>query len=121
MAFTREVTPWEAASPKAVEAAIQRILQVPQDIAGRFVWQVDGQPVCLVGYGSPTPHSMRIAPVYTPPQHRRHGYAGACTAEACRYIPDSSKSFVTLFVDAANPTSNHVYQAVGFERSATRS
>lgn len=83
MAFTREVTPWEEAPRESVEAAIQRVLQAPSEQAGRFVWQVDGQPVCMVGYGSPTPNSLRIAPVYTPPQHRRHGYASACTAAAC--------------------------------------
>ena len=102
----REVTPWEEAPRESVEAAIQRVLQAPSEQAGRFVWQVDG---------SPTPNSLRIAPVYTPPQHRRHGYASACTAAACRYILDSGKSFVTLFADLANPTSNHVYQAIGFE------
>jgi predicted GNAT family acetyltransferase len=58
---------------------------------------------------------MRIGPVYTPPEHRRQGYASACTAAACVQVLDSGKSFVTLFADLANATSNHVYQAIGFE------
>jgi predicted GNAT family acetyltransferase len=83
---------------------------------GMFVWEDGGQVVCMAGYGGPTPNSLRIGPVYTPPKHRRRGYATACTAAACEWILGlAGKNFVTLFADLANATSNGVYQRIGFE------
>jgi predicted GNAT family acetyltransferase len=83
---------------------------------GMFVWEDGGQVVCMAGYGGPTANSLRIAPVYTPPEFRRRGYAAACTAAACEWILGrAGKQFVTLFADLANTTSNGVYQRIGFE------
>ena len=48
--------------------------------AGFALWEADGRPVSLVGFGGPTPNGIRIGPVYTPPEHRGHGYASALTA-----------------------------------------
>jgi len=115
MAFVNEAVPWEESGAEAMRRDLERRLSLAPDVAGTLIWEVEGEPVCFVGYGSPTPNSMRIAPVYTPPEHRRQGYASACTAAACRQVLDSGKAFVTLFADLANPTSNHVYQAIGFE------
>jgi len=56
----------------------------------------------------------RLGPVYTPPEHRRHGYASALTAAACRRALDSGARHLVLFTDLANPTSNEIYQRVGF-------
>jgi uncharacterized protein len=93
----------------------QRLASDPTQ-RGMFVWEAGGKTVCMAGYGGPTPNSLRIGPVYTPPEHRRHGYAAACTAAACDWIlGPAGKSFVTLFADIANPTSNGVYQRLGFE------
>jgi predicted GNAT family acetyltransferase len=94
---------------------VRRMLRARPELAATFLWEVEGRPVCLVCYSSPTPNSLRIAPVYTPAEFRRRGYASACTAAVCRRILDSGKSFVTLFADLANPTSNHVYQQIGFK------
>ena len=49
--------------------------------SGIALWEVAGEPVSLVGYGSPTPTGVRIGPVYTPPEHRGRGYASALTAQ----------------------------------------
>src|SRR5262245_25334148 len=45
--------------------------------AGVVLWEDEGLPVSLCGYGGSTPHGVRIGPVYTPPPFRRRGYAGA--------------------------------------------
>jgi predicted GNAT family acetyltransferase len=37
--------------------------------SGMYLWE-DGERTCLTGYGGPTPHGIRIGPVYTPPQLR---------------------------------------------------
>lgn len=88
---------------------------VPPEIGGRMVWDVDGQPVAHAQYKGPTPNGMRIGPVYTPPEHRRHGYASALVTAISRLILDLGKRYVFLYTDQANPTSNHIYQAIGFE------
>jgi predicted GNAT family acetyltransferase len=69
----------------------------------------------MASYGGPTPNGLRIGSVYTPPEYRRRGYASACTAATCEFILASGRSFATLFTDLANPTSNRIYQAIGFE------
>jgi predicted GNAT family acetyltransferase len=86
-------------------------------IGGRamWLWEVDGEIVSACGVSGPTPHGIRVAPVYTPPVHRGLGYAGNLVAAASQAQLDAGRRFVFLFTDLANPTSNHVYQAIGYE------
>lgn len=87
-------------------------------LAGRgrtlHLWE-DGEVVSLVGVGSPTPNGIRIGPVYTPPESRNHGYASALVAAVSQAELDAGRRFCFLFTDQANPTSNHIYQAIGYE------
>lgn len=83
-------------------------------LRGTYLWERDGLPLSLVGYSGPTPHGMRIGPVYTPPEHRGHGYASACTAAVSQMLLDGGRRFCFLFTDLANPTSNKIYQAIGY-------
>src|SRR5207248_1709249 len=57
---------------------------------------------------------FKVAPVYTPPQRRRHGYGGAVTAAVSRAALDAGATDVVLYTDLANPTSNSVYQRLGY-------
>jgi predicted GNAT family acetyltransferase len=115
MAFTAEAVPHEATSRDEVESyARQRFAAAPERV-GTLIWEVDGQAVSMASYGGPTPNGLRIGAVYTPPEYRRRGYASACTAATCEFILRSGRSFATLYTDVANPTSNRIYQAIGFE------
>ena len=78
-----------------------------------FLWD-DGGPVCLVARGRRLPHGYSIGPVYTPPALRGKGYASACTAAVSQAILDSGAGFCTLFTDLSNPTSNAIYQRIGY-------
>ena len=69
----------------------------------------------MAGCGGPTPHGLRVAPVYTPPEHRGRGYASACVAALSQLLLDSGRRYCFLFTDRSNPTSNHIYEAIGFE------
>ena len=80
-----------------------------------YLWEVDGQAVSLVVAGSPTPNGIRIGPVYTPPVARRHGYASALTAAVSQEQIDRGNRYCFLYTDLANPTSNQIYQAIGYE------
>jgi uncharacterized protein len=80
-----------------------------------YVWEDEGRVVSLAGAGSETPSGIRIGPVYTPPQFRRRGYASALTAAVSQAQLDAGRRFVFLFTDLANPTSNKIYQAIGYK------
>ena len=96
----------------SVDALIERRLRVAS--SGMYLWQVGGTPVSLAGYAGSTPHGIRVGPVYTPPEARGHGYASALTAAVSQTLLDEGRQFVLLFTDLANPTSNHIYQEIGY-------
>jgi predicted GNAT family acetyltransferase len=84
-----------------------------------YLWEdgdtADPQPVSLAGAGSPTPNGIRIGPVYTPLEARNQGYASALVAAVSQAQLDAGRRFCFLFTDQANPTSNHIYQTIGYE------
>lgn len=82
---------------------------------GIALWEVDGESVCAVGFGSPTPTGVRIGPVYTPPAHRGRGYASALTAHVSAEQLAAGRSFCFLYTNLANPTANKIYVAIGYE------
>ena len=82
--------------------------------AGIVVWD-DGKPVSFGGFGGLTPNGIRIGPIYTPPELRRGGYASALTAALTQMLLDRGRRFCFLFTDLANPTSNSIYQRVGYQ------
>ncbi|HTS14711.1 MAG TPA: GNAT family N-acetyltransferase [Candidatus Sulfotelmatobacter sp.] len=79
-----------------------------------YFWDDDG-PASMAAVGSPTPHGARVGPVYTPPERRGRGYAGNLVAAISQAQLDAGRRWLFLFTDLANPTSNHVYQAIGYE------
>ena len=81
---------------------------------GLTLWDVDGMPVSMAGVSRPVAGMVRIAPVYTPGQFRKQGYAGAVTAAVSQAAIDAGIDVVVLFTDLANPTSNSVYQRIGY-------
>jgi GNAT superfamily N-acetyltransferase len=82
--------------------------------SGFVIWEHDGEPVALAGHTRKAFQGMRIGPVYTPPQHRGHGYGGAVTAAASQKCLDEGAWEVVLFTDLTNPTSNALYPRLGY-------
>jgi len=80
-----------------------------------YLWEDGGRPVSVAASGGPTPHGIRIGPVYTPRELRRRGYASAVTAAASQAELDQGRRFVFLFTDLSNSTSNKIYQQIGYE------
>ncbi|GAB3769017.1 GNAT superfamily N-acetyltransferase [Nocardioides ginsengisegetis] len=78
-----------------------------------WLWEVDGTVVHLTGANPPSFGVARVGPVYTPGEHRGRGYASAAVAAVSRLLLDGG-SRVCLFTDQANPTSNKIYQALGY-------
>jgi len=80
-----------------------------------WLWVDEGRVVSMSEVSGRTPNGVRIGPVYTPTEDRNRGYASNLVAEAAQGELDDGRQFVFLFTDLANPTSNHIYQAIGFE------
>lgn len=69
----------------------------------------------MAGVVAHTPHGARIGYVYTPPEWRGRGYASACVAGLSQRVLDSGRRFCFLYTDLSNPTSNALYQRIGYE------
>jgi hypothetical protein len=81
-----------------------------------LLWVVDGRTVSMAGKRRSTRHGAVVAFVYTPPAERGHGYASGVTAALSQYLLDNGNTFCALFTDLANPTSNSIYQKIGYRR-----
>ena len=57
----------------------------------------------------------RIGLVYTPKERRRCGYASALVATLAEHALARGCIAASLSTDVRNPTSNHIYRAIGFE------
>jgi predicted GNAT family acetyltransferase len=99
----------------ATDRNLDNTLSSPPTVRGLFLWEHNGIPASMSGYAGPTPNGIRIGPVYTPPSHRRHGYAGALVAQLSQQLLDEGRRVCFLFTDLSNPTSNHIYQTIGYQ------
>ncbi|MEV6566113.1 GNAT family N-acetyltransferase [Streptomyces kronopolitis] len=78
-------------------------------------WETrDGTPVSMAGSTSRVGGMVRVDPVYTPAHLRGRGYAGAVTVEVSRAALAAGATDVVLYADPANPTSNALYQRIGY-------
>ncbi len=80
-----------------------------------WAWTIDDKPVSLARTQRPFYGGWTIGPVYTPLAHRCHGYAGAVVHAQCQRLLHEGTSYIALYTDLANPTSNKLYAAIGFE------
>ena len=111
-AFGAEAFGEDSRRPVDAETVLNTRLGSPGE--GFVLWDDHG-PRCVAGYGGATRHGIRIGPVYTPPEHRDRGYGTACVAELSRQLLERGRRFCMLFTDLANPTSNRIYQRIGYE------
>jgi GNAT superfamily N-acetyltransferase len=79
-----------------------------------LLWDLDGVPVSHAMLRRPAAGLSRVSAVYTPPEHRRHGYAAAVTAAVSGYGLGRGVRELVLFADLANPTTNAIYQEIGY-------
>src|SRR3954447_25262859 len=110
-AFTEEALP--EPPPESSEEFVDRREEDPD--GGIVIWEDEGEPVSMAGFGGRTPNGIRIGPVYTPPERRGRGYGSAVTAAITQRLLAGGLRFCFLFTDLANPTSNSIYQRIGYE------
>jgi GNAT superfamily N-acetyltransferase len=108
--FAREALPSSARRAPAEELAKDKL----GPGAATILWEVDGTPVSLAAARGPIEGMARVAPVYTPPEQRGHGYASAATAAVSQWALDRGATDVLLFANLANQTTNRIYPAIGY-------
>lgn len=82
--------------------------------ASLFVWEHDANVVSMAGSSRPTAKGITITLVYTPTEERKKGYASLCVATLCQQLLFQGYQFCSLYTDLSNPTSNKIYQEIGF-------
>ncbi len=108
MAFMRETHMREPAQDYA-SLARQRVRD------GDFlVWARDGAPVSMAARSRLLPRGAVVGMVYTPPEQRGQGYASAVVAALSQRLLDAGREYCALYTDLANPTSNSIYQKIGY-------
>ncbi len=107
-AFVEEVS--DEPAEQETEGVVDRYLRE----GSLYLWQ-ENVPVSMANHYGSTPNGVRINLVYTPPEHRRKGYATACVAALSQTLLDEGRKYCFLSADLVNPTSNHIYQAIGYQ------
>ncbi|WP_405062341.1 GNAT family N-acetyltransferase [Kribbella sp. NBC_01505] len=84
-------------------------------IAANRLWLLEdnGHPVTLGAHRPVLQGVVRLGPIYTPAEHRRHGHGTTMTAHLAQLFHE--KAEVCLRTDLGNPDSHRVYQRLGFE------
>ena len=106
--FARETGSWVGEQELLVQAAA-RI-----ESGGLHLWETD-RPVSMAALSRPTWTGVAVNLVYTPPELRGHGYASACVAALSQRALDEGRAFCMLYTDASNPTSNRLYERIGYQ------
>ena len=110
-AFHQEAVPHD---PLQSDADLYNDIDSSTQLGQYFVWEKDQKCVCMVASKRETQTERWIAPVYTPKEYRGQGFGSALVAEVSKVILVSGKKAM-LFTDLANPTSNSIYQKVGYQ------
>ena len=107
----------------AAESYGKKEMFIPQDaepylyrIASKkfYILEDNGIPVSMAGYTREMQSVIGVAFVYTPPYERRKGYASSIVAQISQLALDKGFTKCALYTDLANPTSNNIYQKIGY-------
>ncbi len=79
-----------------------------------FILEDNGVPVTMAAAQREIINGRCVGLVYTPPYFRKNGYATSCVAQVSQKVLDMGYRYVSLFTDLSNPTSNSIYQKIGY-------
>lgn len=79
-----------------------------------YVLEYNGRPVSMAGFTREMQTAIGVGYVYTPPYYRRKGYASSCVAQISQIALDKGFTKCVLYTDLLNPTSNSIYQKIGY-------
>ena len=107
----------DAGLPKADNHEIQ--LKVEQFLEGQevFFWEDNGKVVSMMKKARPSDHGVTVSFVFTPQEERKKGYARTMVAAGSEELL-KTYDFCVLYTDMMNPTSNKIYQEIGYKKIA---
>jgi len=108
MEFSKET----AENPTEIE--VEKSLRRDIEEGSLYVWSEGSQAVSMLKKNRPTTNTIAISYVFTPKDLRSRGYATAAVHTLTSQLLKSGYSACTLFTDLSNPTSNKIYQKIGY-------
>ena len=112
LAWTRSFFIDVGEDARDLEPMVERRLE-----AGQFWLWEDSGPASMAANSEPVEGVVRVQAVYTPPERRNRGYAGACVAGLSERMQEAGYHCI-LYTDLGNPTSNSVYRRFGYRAVA---
>ncbi len=99
---------------------IQRMIEIlreefDRDRSRMFLLFENDEPVSMARDAGKTPNGVFVNFVYTPIPLRRKGYATECVAKLSKHLLEVGNRYCFLFTDLSNPTSNSIYQKIGYQ------
>lgn len=82
---------------------------------GLYLYLIDGVPVSMANATRPVEKTITVNLVYTPARYRKKGYASDCVAALSQQCLNQGYESLLLYTDLSNPTSNHIYQSIGYK------
>jgi len=101
-------------TPVAISSDIAKY-QYIIDKQNTYVLEVNGVPVSCANINRTMQTCAGVAFVYTPPFFRGNGYASSCVAQLSAFILTKEFTKCVLYTDLTNPTSNSIYQKIGYK------
>lgn len=79
-----------------------------------YVLEDNGMPVSMAALTRELQTAAGVSFVYTPPYFRNRGYASSCVAQISQFALEKGFAKCALYTDLSNPTSNSIYQKIGY-------
>ena len=82
-----------------------------------FFWEDNGKVVSMMKKSRPSDRGVTVSFVFTPHEERKKGYARTMVAAGSEELL-KTYDFCVLYTDMLNPTSNKIYQEIGYRKIA---
>ncbi|MEI4771336.1 GNAT family N-acetyltransferase [Psychrobacillus sp. FJAT-51614] len=101
--------------PRTEPQEIKKKVKVMLDANEVFLWENEGQIVSMMKKARPTANGVTVSMVFTPKEQRKRGYARTMVAAGSKELLKEYQ-FCVLYTDMLNPTSNKIYQEIGYQK-----
>lgn len=101
--------------PNTAPVEIKKRVKAMLDAKEVFLWEDQGEVVSMMKKARPTANGVTVSLVFTPAEKRRKGYGRTMVAAVSKELLKEFK-FCVLYTDMLNPTSNKIYQEIGYKK-----
>ncbi|WP_144510721.1 GNAT family N-acetyltransferase [Bacillus sp. FJAT-22090] len=105
----------DTALPRTLPLEIKKRVKAMLDAKEVFLWENEGKIVSMMKKARPTANGVTVSLVFTPKEERKKGYARTMVAAGSRELLKEFQ-FCVLYTDMLNPTSNKIYQEIGYQK-----